>query len=178
MAVPTHSANNRHSDNWWLEDIAASLAAGAGGGGGGAVTIANGDDAAEGSTTDAAASAGGTGTISAKLRKISADIATLITNTALPTAIGDGLKLVTTAGTRETLVASSTPAKSVTITAKLTNTGTVVIGGSTVVAASGATRRGTPLNAGDNIVIDIDDLVKIYVDVTVNGEGVTYTYTS
>lgn len=27
MAVPAHSANSRHSDNWWLEDIANTLAA-------------------------------------------------------------------------------------------------------------------------------------------------------
>lgn len=96
---------------------------------------------------------------------------------ATPDAIGDGLKLVTTAGTRETL-AASTAIHSVTITAKQTNTGTVVVGGSTVVAASGATRRGVPLNAGDSITIDIDNLSKIYLDVTVNGEGVTYTYTA
>lgn len=92
--------------------------------------------------------------------------------------IGDGLKLVTTAATREALVASTTPCKSVVITAKQTNTGTVVVGGATVVAASGATRRGTPLNPGDSVSINIDDLAKIYLDVTVNGEGVTYTYTS
>lgn len=93
------------------------------------------------------------------------------------TTIGDGLKLVTTAGTRETLVASTTPCRSVCITAKISNTGTVVVGAVTVVAASGATRRGTPLNAGDSVTIAINDLVKIYLDVTVNGEGVTYTYT-
>ena len=89
--------------------------------------------------------------------------------------ISDGLKLVAAAGTRETL-AASTPCREVCITAKMTNTGTVVVGGSTVVAASGATRRGTPLNAGDSVTIPINDLQKVYLDVTVNGEGVTYTY--
>lgn len=89
--------------------------------------------------------------------------------------IGDGLKLVTTAGTRETLAASTT-CTAVTLTAKQTNTGTVVVGAVTVVAASGAGRRGTPLNAGDSLTIEIDNLSKVYLDVTVNGEGVTYTY--
>lgn len=45
-----------------------------GGTGGGAVTIADGADVAEGATTDAAAAAGGVGTISAKLRRISAQL--------------------------------------------------------------------------------------------------------
>lgn len=94
----------------------------------------------------------------------------------------DGLKLVTTAGTRERLTASSTPAISVLMTAKATNTGTIVVGGSTVVAASGAGRRGTPLNAGDSMKMTrledgLKDLTDIYLDATVNGEGVTYTYT-
>jgi hypothetical protein len=103
-------------------------------------------------------------------------INTKLVGPATNSAIGDNLKLVAAAGTRETLVASTTPCKSVVITAKLTNTGTVVVGGSTVVAASGATRRGAPLSAGDSVVIDIDDLVKIYLDVTVSGEGVTFAY--
>lgn len=101
-----------------------------------------------------------------------------VVTVASPSAIGDGLKLVTTAGTAEKLSASTIACKSITITAKITNTGTVVIGGSTVVAASGATRRGIPLLAGDSMVIDIDDVSKVYADVTVSGEGVTYTYTA
>lgn len=44
-----------------------------------AVTVADGADANSGTTTDAAATAGGTGTIAAKLRKISTDIAALLT---------------------------------------------------------------------------------------------------
>lgn len=44
------------------------------GGGGGAVTVADGADVAEGATTDAAVTAGSTGTVSGKLRQISADI--------------------------------------------------------------------------------------------------------
>lgn len=60
--------------------------------GGGAATIADGADVAEGSTTDAAASVGGTGTVSAKLRKISADLGALLTDhaAATPTAVASG----------------------------------------------------------------------------------------
>lgn len=95
--------------------------------------------------------------------------------TSTPTSIGDGLKAVTTAGTAEAL-AGSTACKSVTITAKSGNTGTVVVGGSTVVAAVGATRRGTPLAANQSMSLDISNLSLIFLDVTVSGEAVSYTY--
>lgn len=50
-----------------------------------------------------------------------------------------------------------------------------MVGGATVVAAK-ATRRGIPLWAGDSIKLTIDDLNKVYIDSTVNGEKITYTY--
>lgn len=53
-----------------------------GGGGGGAVTLADGADVAKGATSDAAVTAGSTGTISGKLRQISADVGSVKTNTA------------------------------------------------------------------------------------------------
>lgn len=45
-----------------------------GGGGGGAATIADGADVAEGALADAATSAGGTGSVTAKLRTISGEL--------------------------------------------------------------------------------------------------------
>lgn len=90
------------------------------------------------------------------------------------TGIGDGRKVVTTAGTALAL-ATSTPCKKISITAETDNTGIIVVGGSTVVAAL-ATRRGTPLNAGDSYEVDIDDLADVYLDTTVSGDGVTFTY--
>lgn len=94
----------------------------------------------------------------------------------LPTtsSIGDGSKNVTTAGTAVTL-GSSTSCKAITITARLSNTGIISVGGSTVVAASGS-RRGTPLGAGDSITLEINDISLVYIDATVSGEGVTFTY--
>ncbi len=99
----------------------------------------------------------------------------LNTNSLLSNSgIGDGRKIIATTGTAETL-AASTACKEVTITAETNNTNIVTIGGSTVVGAL-ATRRGTPLEAGDSVTLKIDDLAKIYVDVITDGEGVTYSY--
>ena len=89
--------------------------------------------------------------------------------------IDDGRKTIDSAGTAETLTAASTPCTKVTITAEADNTGVIVVGGSSVVAALG-TRQGTPLNAGQSYTVEIDDLVKIYLDSTVSGDGVTYSY--
>lgn len=88
--------------------------------------------------------------------------------------LGDGNKSVTTAGTRVAL-APSQSVRAVAITAKLANTGVIVVGSSTVVASVG-TRQGTPLNAGDTMIINDVDMAEVFLDSTVNGEGVVYTY--
>lgn len=90
------------------------------------------------------------------------------------TSVGDGRTVVTTAGTRVAL-AASTAVKSVCVTAETDNTGVVVVGGSTCVAAL-ATRRGLPLNAGDSATFYVDNLADLSLDSTVNGDGVTYVY--
>jgi len=89
-------------------------------------------------------------------------------------SVGDGRKVVASAGTAEAL-AASTACQKVDIQAELDNTGIIVVGGSTVVAAAG-TRRGIALRAGDSYEFEIDNLADIYIDATVNGEGVTFTY--
>lgn len=81
---------------------------------------------------------------------------------------------MTTAGTAVAL-AATTAIKSVVITALTNNTGIISVGGSTVLASL-ASRRGTPLNAGESIGLDIADLASVFIDSTVSGEGVTYTY--
>lgn len=90
------------------------------------------------------------------------------------TGIADGRKVVTTAGTRVTL-AASTACKQVVLTAETDNTGFVVVGGSTVVAAL-ATRQGIPLAPGDSITLEIDNLADVNLDSTVSGDGVTFVY--
>jgi hypothetical protein len=91
--------------------------------------------------------------------------------------VADARKTVTTAGTRVALVASSTPARQVFITALSGNTGIICVGGSTVVASL-STRTGVPLSAGDTLAIDVADLAAFYIDSTVNGEGVSFLYLS
>jgi hypothetical protein len=63
------------------------------------------------------------------------------------------------------------------ITAETDNTGNITVGGSTVVAAL-ATRRGIPLAAGDSVALEIDNLADVFIDSTVNGDGVTFAYFS
>lgn len=90
------------------------------------------------------------------------------------TGIGHGVKTITTAGTDEAL-AASTACKRVTIMAQTDNTGLIAVGGSGV-DATVATGTGVLLAAGEAFELDIDNLSKIFVDATVNGEGVRYTY--
>lgn len=89
-------------------------------------------------------------------------------------AIGHGVKVVAAAGTDEAL-AASTRCKWVTVQAQTDNTGVVAVGASGV-DATVATGTGVALTAGASITIPIDDLAKLYIDATVSGEGVRYTY--
>jgi hypothetical protein len=87
-------------------------------------------------------------------------------------------KSVTTAGTAVRLAASTTPAIWVAVQAKTTNTGVICVGGSDVLAA---TKNGTCLTAGQAVLFaqipGIQyDLNTIWIDSTVNGEGVGVTY--
>lgn len=80
---------------------------------------------------------------------------------------GDGTKNVTTAGTPEQL-STGQACRGVLVRAKTTNTGNVKLGMSA-----------TPvhvLTPGEWMWFAVGDLKQIYVDVTVNGEGVVYTY--
>lgn len=90
------------------------------------------------------------------------------------TSIGHGVKTVTTAGT-DVALAASTPAKVVIIQAQTDNTGAIAVGASGV-DATVATGSGVLLYAGDSVALEIDNLADVYIDATVNGEGVRYTY--
>lgn len=89
--------------------------------------------------------------------------------------IGHGVKTVTSAGTDEPLVASSTPARWVEVQAQTDNTDGVAVGGSGV-DATVATGTGILLFAGESRMFPINDLTDIYVDALVSGEGVRYIY--
>lgn len=91
------------------------------------------------------------------------------------TEIGHGVKTVATAGTDVAIVSSVTPAKWIAIQAQTDNTGNIAVGGSGVDATE-ATGTGVLLAAGESIVLPINDLADIYIDSSVNGDGVRYTY--
>lgn len=89
----------------------------------------------------------------------------------------DGRSVVTTAGTRVQISTTPTKCRGVVVTAETDNTGVIVVGGSTVVAAL-ATRRGTPLTAGQSLGITVNDLSLVWLDATVDTDGVTFAYTA
>jgi hypothetical protein len=87
----------------------------------------------------------------------------------LPLTLITGKTTVTTAGTRVQLLTSSTPAKSVTIKALIGNTGHIYVGNNFV-----SSTVGFVLEAGDTVSLNFADLSNIWLDCSVNGEGVTY----
>lgn len=99
-------------------------------------------------------------------------MATKVENTVK--SLGHGVKVVAAAGTDEAL-AAHTPCQWVTVQAQTDNTGLIAVGTSGVDATE-ATGTGVILEAGDSTTILIDTLSKVFIDATVNGEGVRYTY--
>jgi hypothetical protein len=90
------------------------------------------------------------------------------------TGIGHGVTTVTTAGT-DVVLAGSTAAKWVCIQSQTDNTGKIAIG-ATGVDATIATGTGVLLSPGESFTCPCDNLADFFIDATVNGEGVRYTY--
>jgi hypothetical protein len=88
--------------------------------------------------------------------------------------IGHGLKTVAAAGTAVAL-ATSTPAKWVTVQAQTDNTGIIAVGGAGVLATV-ATGTGVVLEAGESITLPIDNLADVFIDATVSGDGARFVY--
>ena len=86
----------------------------------------------------------------------------------------DGLKTVTSAGT-DVVLAGDVSCQKVDIQAQTDNTGLIAVG-FTGVDATEATGTGVILYAGDVYSIEVSNLNLIYIDSTVSGEGVRYTY--
>lgn len=81
-----------------------------------------------------------------------------------------GQKAVTTSGTGVALASSSTPVnQGVWIKALQGNSGFIYVGLNGV-----ATSTGYQLDAAESVFIPIADLSTIYIDCSVNGEGVSY----
>ena len=98
-------------------------------------------------------------------------------NTILPAgpaaAVSDGNKSVPTATSRVQLSASSVPCRRVFIQAFDDNAGTMVVGGSTVVAAV-ATRRGAGLFPSQGSWFNVDNLNLLWLDTTNSGDEVNF----
>lgn len=91
----------------------------------------------------------------------------------IPEGVIDGRKTVAAAGTAEA-IGSPQVIRGVLVTALEDNTGTVVVGGTTVDATL-ATRRGTPLEPGESVSIDAWNLGSVYIDALNNDDGVSWT---
>ena len=91
------------------------------------------------------------------------------------TGLGDGNRLITTAGVG--VVLGSAPAKWITIQAYRSNTGYIAIG-STAVSASETAGTGTgfSLAAGESITLPINDLLNVVINGTIGGDGIRYIY--
>ena len=95
-------------------------------------------------------------------------------------SLGDGRKVVTTAGTSVALVSTKTFFHHLDVCAETDNTGVIVTGFNPI--ASLSTREGIPLMAGDCRSYDLPtnttpgDLQDVSIDATDNGDGVTFEY--
>lgn len=81
-------------------------------------------------------------------------------------SMGSFLTTVTTAGTRVQLATNT--CKSLTIKAKSTNTGLIYVGNVAV-----ASTNGFQLLAGESVSLDISNTNLVYIDSSVNGEGIS-----
>lgn len=88
---------------------------------------------------------------------------------AAPAAIVHGQKTVATAGTEEALGSSTALTSGVRIKALHANTGWVYVGANPVTSTTGFV-----LDAGEEVFLEVANLATVYIDVSVNGEGVSY----
>ena len=95
-----------------------------------------------------------------------------VTSMPLASAIQNGQTYVTTAGTQVALASSQAITHSDTIMSQSSNSGKIYIGDSSVSSITGYI-----LDAGDTIELKIANLATVYVDSSVNGEGVHYIAT-
>jgi len=91
------------------------------------------------------------------------------------TWLEDGAKRVASAGVPVQLSASARNIRQVDVTAATANTGLIVIGATTVIAA-GASRRGTPLGPGDTWSQELQDLSQVWIDAEKSGDGVVFSF--
>lgn len=88
---------------------------------------------------------------------------------APPTAVYNDAVNVTTAGTAVSLGSSQSLNDGVVIKANEANTGNIYVGDSSVSSSNGLV-----LEAGESVMVGIDDVSKVYIDSDNDGEGITY----
>ncbi len=93
----------------------------------------------------------------------------LLKKIVLPTAVVNGKKTVTTAGTAVELGSTSELVNGVNVKALLANTDKIYVGDSEV-----SSSNGFELSAGDQVFVACTDLASIHIDAAVNGEGVSF----
>lgn len=92
-----------------------------------------------------------------------------VLSVAIPTTIYHGQKTVTTAGTEVALAASQAILSGVRIKALAANTGIIYVGANQVTSGTGFA-----LAAGEEVFVEVANLATVYIDSSVNGEGVSY----
>lgn len=91
-------------------------------------------------------------------------------NVVAPSSVVFGRKTIAAAGTEEQLAASTAVTQGVTVRALTANTNLVFVGGANTVSSA----TGYQLAAGESVFIACDNLADVWLDVTTNGEGVSY----
>lgn len=88
---------------------------------------------------------------------------------SVPSVVYHGQTNVTTAGTEVALASAQPLVSGVTVKAKHANTGWIYVGRNPVTSSTGFV-----LDAGEQVFIETDDLSNVFIDSSVNGEGVSY----
>ena len=96
-------------------------------------------------------------------------MSTVISSIVQPTTLIHGVKTVTTAGTEVALTTSKNLKSGVTVKALQSNTGIIYVGLNPVTSLTGF-----QLTASESVFIEIHNSSLIYIDSSVNGEGVSY----
>lgn len=94
---------------------------------------------------------------------------TITTSESIPTTFSSAQQNVTMAGTRVQL--STNTCVAVTVKAKSTNTGLIYVGDVSVTSSNGFI-----LSAGESVSFAITNTNKVYIDSSINGEGISYSY--
>ena len=113
--------------------------------------------------------AAGAGAVGATVQRVTlaSDDPLVVASTRSEAPGEGGEKNVATAGTQEQLTATPTPCVGVWIRCKASNTGNIFVGGATV----GSTNA-IPFPAGTFLQISCQDASDLWIDSSVNGEGV------